>query len=121
VSLALLIILILGQEFREVDLLKIAGKARSQVESEIGKPTKTEFYNPNGKTQCQCEKVFYLDGNISITYFLGKADWITVLPKVKLLNVELAKIKEYHNWRTHILIKTYTNKDKECCDIQSVI
>jgi len=110
-----LLLVFLFQTQQTVDLLKVAGKPRGEVEAVVGKPTHIEYYTPKGLTNCQCEKVFYLEDNISIVYYQGKADWITAQSKIKLLNIDVAKIKFYGNWRKYVQIKTLTMEEKECC------
>ncbi|MDC0550137.1 hypothetical protein OAO58_00890 [bacterium] len=54
-----------------VDILKIAGKSKSEVESVLGKPTKTSKSKYG-------EKCTYKTGETEIVFIKGKADWITV-------------------------------------------
>jgi len=98
-----------------VDVTQIAGKSQIEVESILGQPTKTEQYQPKKDLDCLCERTYYLEGKLSIVYIDAKADWITVASDIKILNLDNARIKEWHNFRKYILIKTFTSKETLCC------
>jgi hypothetical protein len=112
-----LISLLLFSPNLEVDLLKIAGNTKAEVEKELGKPTKVELFKPISEAECLCEKVYYLDGNLSIVYYQGKADWIRVSSNIKLLNLNTVKIKAYHNWIDYVIIQVLTLNESHCCNL----
>jgi hypothetical protein len=102
----------------KVDLIKIAGQTKQEVEKEFGKPTKVELFKPNPETKCFCEKVYYLDGNVSIIYYQGKADWIRVKANVKLLNLNSPNVKAFHKDTDYSLIRaSLITKENRCCEL----
>jgi len=114
----LAIILIFYVSIISVDVTQIAGKSKIEVESILGQPTSIEQYQPKKELNCLCERTYYLEGKLSIVYIDGKADWITVASDIKVLNLDKARIKEWHNFRKYILIKTFTSKETQCCTNQ---
>jgi len=101
----------------QVDLLKVIGYSRAEVELVIGSPTRIKYYLPNG-SNCQCERFVYLNGDFSIVYIEGRADWITaVLPAVDLLHVYAANIRFFTKSKTSARIKAFTMDEKACCPI----
>jgi hypothetical protein len=63
-----------------IDLKKIAGKSKSEVEKILGKAERVETFSAN-RTPCKkvpCDMVFYKKNKFEIGYINNKADWITV-------------------------------------------
>jgi hypothetical protein len=54
-----------------IDITKVAGKTKEEVESVLGKPDSTAIIKSG-------EKAHYTKGDIEIVFVRGKADWITV-------------------------------------------
>jgi len=113
----LVILILLWQPPLEIDLLKIAGKPRAEVEKELGPSIKSEIYTPDESSDCKCERVYYLKGEISITYNSGKADKKIITSQVNILNLHIAKIKAYHKYPDYHLIKAMTLKEIQCCEV----
>ncbi|MBF4515465.1 hypothetical protein IRZ71_03890 [Flavobacterium sp. ANB] len=64
----------------EVDLKKIAGKSRIEVDKILGKAETVETFKESS-TPCRnkpCEKAYYQKDKFEIIFIDGKADWITV-------------------------------------------
>lgn len=63
-----------------IDLKRIAGKSKLNVDKILGKPEKVEPFKESS-TPCKnisCEKVYYQKDKFEIIFIDGKADWITV-------------------------------------------
>ncbi|KAF2518314.1 hypothetical protein E0W68_09845 [Flavobacterium salilacus subsp. salilacus] len=63
-----------------IDITKIAGQEKEEVEKILGSPNNTESVSPSN-TPCKeipCEKCFYKNDKFEIVYINGKADWITI-------------------------------------------
>ncbi|MEQ1587541.1 MAG: hypothetical protein ABL895_16775 [Cyclobacteriaceae bacterium] len=98
----------------DLDISMLAGKTRTEVEAVLGQPSKTLHFQPEN-SQCQCEKVYYKEGQVSIVYMDGKADWITISSAYKLVNLNNAKIREYHDFHSYYLVKTFSTTENRCC------
>ncbi|WP_299759055.1 hypothetical protein [uncultured Pontibacter sp.] len=60
-----------------VEVDKLAGKSKAQIEIILGQPNKKEKVNPSS-APCPCDKYIYLDNLVEIVYIKNKADWITI-------------------------------------------
>lgn len=63
-----------------LDLKKIAGKNKTEVDKVLGKSEKVETFSASS-TPCKnipCEKVYYQKDKYEIVFINGKADWITI-------------------------------------------
>ena len=63
-----------------LDLKKIAGKNKTEVDKVLGKSEKVETFSASN-TPCKntpCEKVYYQKDKYEIVFINGKADWITI-------------------------------------------
>lgn len=63
-----------------VDLKKIAGKSKAEVDVILGKSDKIESFSESS-TPCKnipCEKAYYQKDKFEIIFINGKADWITI-------------------------------------------
>lgn len=115
----ILIIVSLYYSQTDVDISKIAGKTQKEVERILGSQTKRETYKPIIESDCECERVFYLNGKLSIVYIENKADLITISSGIKIINLHKVKIREFHTFGTYNLIKTISNTESQCCFNQS--
>lgn len=97
----------------EVNLSKITGKSRAEIQNILGKPLKTEWYTPDGAV-CSCQRTYYVEDKIAITFIDGKADWIWVYQGIELSNINSARIAAFHNFDSFTLIKVAT-LDNDCC------
>lgn len=63
-----------------VDLKKIAGKNKAEVDKVLGKSEKVETFSASSTTckNTPCEKVYYQKDKYEIVFINGKADWITI-------------------------------------------
>lgn len=102
-----------------IDISKIAGKTPTEVESILGRQTKSELYKLLKESNCQCEKYYYLDGKVSIVYLDGKADWITISSEMKLANLNKVKIRAFHKFHDYYLIQAISMKENQCCLTQT--
>jgi len=99
----------------KVDLAMIAGKTRQEVEIVLGAPSKVESFVPKDGN-CNCQRIIYLNGKISLSYFNGKAEWIKFYPQIEILNLHTTKILAYSNWRTYAIVNVSTLEESECCE-----
>jgi len=102
----------------QLDLRKIVGKTRADVEKELGKPTRVELFKPIAEAECLCERVYYLDGKLSVVYYQGKAEWIRVNASVELRNLKCPNVKSFHRGSEYSLISISLNaKESQCCNL----
>lgn len=67
-------------EIQVVDVKKITGKSKIEVDKILGKSDKVEPFTESS-TPCKnvpCEKAFYQKDKYEIIFIKGKADWITI-------------------------------------------
>lgn len=90
----------------EYTLSKIAGKNLSEVESYLGKFTKSEKVNPLG-VSCPCRKYYFKGDEIEIVFINDKADWITI-SKPSWLNVDVKKYQDLMYFESYTYVKIQT-------------
>jgi hypothetical protein len=100
----------------DVDLTLIVGKNEAQIQSVLGKPTSEDYYDVLRKT-CKCKRTLYKEGLIAITFVNGKSDWIWVYHGINLLNIDVARIKQYHKFKDFTLVKVATVNHDLCCPV----
>ena len=96
----------------EINLPDLVNKTPAQIENLLGKVSKTEPYKPYDRF-CVCERVYYLDNQVSIVYVDGKSERIFIDPRIKILNRDRAKILLFQRWEKEIEVIV---KGKDCCE-----
>jgi hypothetical protein len=104
-----------AQPPQKVDLATICKKSPMEIEAQLGKPLRIEEFVPEGQT-CTCQRTWYLDNQVAISYTNGKSDWIWIKPSLPVFNENKASIKALHRFKDFTFIKCQTMQNSGCCN-----
>lgn len=104
----------LFQDIIHISFSTLVLKTPYEIELALGKSTKIESYTVDGNL-CSCQRFYYLNNKLAITYIDGKSDWIWIYPGVELTDVEINYVKVYFNFITYKLYKQNVTDQAGCC------